>query len=206
MRSIVKVCVGVLAIGAGVVAVTALAEPSATKDEQKKSVGGPVWPEIVKTKKLYAKNDYRGKAAPKFEVEKWLNDEPKREGKVVMIDFWATWCGPCRALIPELNGIQKEFKDDLVVIGVSDEAESKVKGFMEKTTVSYAMAIDTKAKMKNALAVDGIPHVMVVDSKGVVRWQGFPMDRSDPLTGEVLKKIIEADKAQRAGGAEKPKE
>src|SRR5580700_3646190 len=74
------------------------------------------------SKELYA-DDIRGKKAPDFFVEKWLTAEPDRKGKVVLIDFWATWCGPCRKAIPELSAFQEKFKDDLVVIGVSDETE-----------------------------------------------------------------------------------
>lgn len=191
-------------IGAACVAV-ALAQPStgaggstpSTAEKPKSDSPAPAWP-AHKQKRLFAKNDFRGKQAPKFAVERWIGEEPKRDGKVVLIDFWATWCAPCRALIPELNELQSKFKDDLVVVGVSDESYDKVKAFMDKTKVSYPMAIDTKAAMKNALAVDGIPHVMVIDSTGVVRWQGFPQSGEDKLTEAVLKQIIDADKAQRA--------
>src|SRR5882762_2076406 len=79
-------------------------------------------------KKLWAKS-VLGKQAPDFVVEKWLTAEPDRAGKFVMIDFWATWCGPCRKAIPELNAFQKKFAGKLVVIGVSDETEEKVRAF-----------------------------------------------------------------------------
>ncbi len=161
----------------------------------------PQFPKPV-TKKLYATNDFRGKPAPKFEVEKWLNAEPKREGKVLLIDFWATWCSPCRKLVPELEGFKKTFGDDLVVIGVSDEGAETVSKFMSDKSITYPMAIDTKASMKKALGVEGIPHVIIVDSTGVVRWQGFPNENKERLTESIVRQIIEADKAQR----EKPKD
>ena len=147
------------------------------------------------TKKLYAANDLRGKAAPEFAVEKWLTEQPKTEGKVVLVDFWATWCGPCRKLIPELNELQKTFKDDLVVIGVSDEPAQTVQAFLNAQSVEYAMAVDTQGRMKKQLGVQGIPHVMVISSDGVVRWQGFPGSQEDPLTEKTLRRIIQADKA-----------
>lgn len=170
-------------------------------DQTKSAAEPPVKAEFPekKAKKLYAANDFRGKKAPELKVEKWLNEEPDRKGKVVLIDFWATWCPPCRALIPELNDWQKEFKNNLVVIGVSDEPESKVRGFMKSHPVGYAMAVDTRGKesTKGQIGVVGIPHVMVIDSTGVCRWQGFPQSDEDKLTTDVLKQIIAADKKQR---------
>jgi thiol-disulfide isomerase/thioredoxin len=149
----------------------------------------------AKEKKLYAKNDFRGKPAPEFKVESWLNKEPDRKGKVVLIDFWATWCPPCRELVPELEGFKKKFKDDLVVIGVSDEKPETVKKFMDAKKITYSMAIDQSKLMNKALGVEGIPHVMIVDSKGIVRWQGFPGSDEDPLSEAIIQQIIDADKA-----------
>lgn len=77
-------------------------------------------------KKIWAKS-FIHKEAPKLIVEEWLSEEPDTSGKFILIDFWATWCGPCRKVIPELNSFHKEFKDDLIVIGISDEPKYKVK-------------------------------------------------------------------------------
>jgi cytochrome c biogenesis protein CcmG/thiol:disulfide interchange protein DsbE len=151
----------------------------------------PEYPKSVE-KKLYA-DDIRGKKAPVFSVGKWLTDEPDRKGKVVLIDFWATWCPPCRASIPELNEIQAKFKDDLVVIGVSDEDAAKVKEFMTGTKMDYSVAIDKKAKMNNAIHVSGIPHVLIISTDGIVRWQGFPFSAEERLTPEIVKQVIDAD-------------
>ena len=154
------------------------------------------YPAIVTEKTLYAKNDFRGKKAPKFEVEKWLGEAPAMKGKVIVIDFWATWCPPCRELIPEMNEWSKKFSKDVVFIGVSDEKEETVRGFMEKTKFEYHLALDAQKRMSKALGVEGIPHVMVISPDGVVRWQGFPLDDKDKLTPEILEQIVKASKVK----------
>lgn len=167
--------------------------------------GKPAFPE-KKNKKLFATNDYRGRKAPELKVEKWLTPAgkpgaPDTRGKVVLVDYWATWCGPCKRLIPELNQWQREFRGDLVIIGISDEPAARVEEFMKSTRVEYAMAVDTRRNemTKSMIGIAGIPHVMVIDSTGICRWQGFPQLPEDTLTTEVLRQIIAADKAQRAG-------
>ena len=139
-------------------------------------------------KKLWAKSLINQKA-PKFEAEKWLTTVPDTKGKFVLIDFWATWCGPCRKAIPELNAIHKKFGNKLVVIGLSDETEEKVKK-MTEPKMDYFVAIDTKARMKNAVEVKGIPHVIILDPQGVVRWEGYPMLEGFELNEKVVEEIL----------------
>jgi thiol-disulfide isomerase/thioredoxin len=156
----------------------------------------PAWPAHVQ-KKLYGK-DLRGKKAPELVVEEMLTEKPDREGKVVIIDFWATWCPPCREAIPELNEIQQKYKDDVVIIGISDESPDKVKAFMKKTPMKYAQAIDTKKRMSKEVEVAGIPHVLIISTDGVVRWQGYPLSEEERLTENVVKQIVEADPGVKA--------
>jgi len=175
--------------GLGIVAAFVLAVAAAPKGE-------PNYPTIVTEKKLYAKTDFRGKKAPTFVVESWLNKaNPKMTGKVLIVDFWATWCGPCRHLIPEMNDWAKKFARDAVFVGVSDEASDTVSTFMKGTPMNYSVAIDTQKRMSKQLGVEGIPHVMIVSADGVVRWQGFPGSQEDPLTTEKIQQIIDASKA-----------
>ena len=65
----------------------------------------------------------RGQVPPPFVVEKWLTPKPDITGKFVLIDYWATWCGPCRRSIPQLDYFQQKYHDRLVIIGVTDETE-----------------------------------------------------------------------------------
>ena len=143
---------------------------------------------LAEEKKLWAKS-ILGQKAPEFVVEKWLTAEPDIKGKFVLIDFWATWCGPCRKAIPELNAFQRKFGDKLVVIGVSDETAEDVKKLSEPK-VEYASAIDPKGRMKKALEVSGIPHCIIVDPNGIVRWEGFPFLDGHELTEKVVAEIL----------------
>jgi len=156
------------------------------------------YPTSVK-KNLYAGHDLRGLSAPKLTVERWLSGKaPETKGKVVLIDYWATWCPPCRELIPELNDWQKKFKDDLVVIGISDESPEIIAKFMKSTKMAYNVAIDTKETMMKAIDITGIPHVLVITPDHIVRWQGFPKSDEEQLTGKILQQIIDTSKKQTA--------
>lgn len=139
-------------------------------------------------KQIWAKS-FLNQKAPELVVEKWLSAEPARQGKFVLIDFWATWCGPCRKAMPELNTFHKKFGDKLVVIGISDEPEKTVTG-LKKPQIEYFSAIDTKGRMKKQVGVKGIPHVLIIDPNGIVRWEGFPLLDGHELTEAVVKDIL----------------
>jgi thiol-disulfide isomerase/thioredoxin len=116
---------------------------------------------------------FLGKAPPPLKVQKWLTPQPNTKGKFVLIDFWATWCGPCRQSIPHLNDLQAKFKEQLVVIGLSDEAEADVRK-MKSPQIDYAVGIDPAGTMSSAMSVRGIPHAIILDPQGIVRFEGHP--------------------------------
>jgi zinc protease len=139
-------------------------------------------------KKLWAKS-FLNKKAPTIEVEGWITEKPKTEGKFILIDFWATWCGPCIKAIPELNLFSKKFKNDLVVIGLSDEPKEKIQKF-KKEKIEYFSAYDTNRTLYNKFEVKGIPHVVLIDPNGIVKWEGYPFLGKHELTEEVIEKVI----------------
>ena len=108
---------------------------------------------------------------------------------LVVIDFFATWCGPCKKAIPELNHWYEKYGDKLVVIGLSDETEAKVTA-MKQPVISYYSAIDTQKRLKNTYQVSGIPHVVLIDPNGIVRWEGFPFLQNNELTDAVMEDIF----------------
>jgi len=118
----------------------------------------------------------------------------KESGKITVVEFWATWCGPCRQSIPHLTELQKKYKDKNVrIIGISDETEEQVKPFVEKQgeAMDYTVALDQEKKTWAAYAepfgLTGIPHAFVVDAAGTLAWHGHPMDGMD----EVIAKLVE---------------
>ena len=141
--------------------------------------------------------DLRGKQGPEVEVTDWINGEPDLDNKVIVVDFWATWCGPCRASIPHMNDLANAFEDEVVVLGLSAEPSSTLKGFMRRTTMEYTVASDPQRRMTSVVKNRGIPHGLVISPDGIVRWQGHPAS----LTEETLGQIVEASGAGSGSGS-----
>ena len=121
-----------------------------------------------------------------FVVEEWVSEKPDMTGKFKVVEFWGTWCGPCKKSIPHLNELSKKFKDNIVFIGVSDESVAQVKS-MKEPVIEYYSAVDSKDRMKTGiLELKGVPHAVVVDPDGIVCWEGAP----DNLTENVLNNIV----------------
>ena len=140
-------------------------------------------------KKIYAKSILNQKA-PELIVEEWLTKKPDTKGKFVLIDFSSTWCHGCRKSMPELNNFQKEFADKLVIIFITTETAEKVKG-AKGILIETPIAIDTKGRSSKLLEIKGIPHNILIDPKGYVRWEGFPLSKDSELTEDVLVSLFE---------------
>ncbi len=92
-------------------------------------------------------------------------------GQVVMINFWATWCGPCRQEMPLLDAMYRKYKPmGFTIIGVNVEPDSKAaEAFLGKTPVTFPIAFDPDSKVSSMYSVQGMPSSIIVDRKGNVR-------------------------------------
>lgn len=115
-----------------------------------------------------------GAPAPALKVRKWLQAPNKAaadwpSGKVVILEFWATWCGPCVGSIPHLNALAEQFKDKPVqFIAVTDEKENIVQPFLKKTPITAWIGLtkDSIFGETNPYRVYGIPHTVIIDANG----------------------------------------
>jgi len=97
-------------------------------------------------------------------------------GKVVLVNFWATWCPPCRKEMPDLDALFNRFKDQaFVVLAISDEDAAKVSPFIAERKISYPILLDPGRKVTESFKVEGIPKSFVYDRAGKLVAQSIDM-------------------------------
>lgn len=108
-------------------------------------------------------------------------------GKVVLLNFWGTWCGPCRREMPELQAAYERYADDglvIVALAVRDEAEL-VRAFREEFGLTFTLALDEEERISSTYKVPGQPSTFIIDQHGVIQQQHFNL-----LTAEQLEKAL----------------
>ncbi|MCS7470971.1 TlpA family protein disulfide reductase [Stieleria sp. ICT_E10.1] len=143
-----------------------------------------------------------GSKAPALDIEHYFHEDDTRvtqfeDGKVYVVEFWATWCGPCIASMPHLAELQTKHRNDGVqIISVSDETVDEVEALLAKpypgqkasfaeVTAAYTLTTDpdgsTQRDYMEAAGQNGIPTSFIVGKTGVIEWIGHPGELDEPL-------------------------
>jgi peroxiredoxin len=109
------------------------------------------------------------------------------EGKDLLLEFWATWCGPCIPAREKLVRFHDAFSDrGLEIIAISDESPDVVARYLKRYPVPYTVATDEKGRLQEAYGVQGLPRCVLISREGVVRWMGYPSVLRDANVAEYL--------------------
>ncbi|HEY5138085.1 MAG TPA: TlpA disulfide reductase family protein, partial [Methylococcales bacterium] len=144
---------------------------------------------------LYSVISVFGGSGKSFElsVQQWVTQNPptteEMAGNVCVVEFWATWCPPCREQIPHMKKLAKKFEDrNVFFIGLSaDQSVSDVRAFVAKKEINYHIGMDNG--LSDRLGVSGIPTAFVVSHEGKILWSGHP---GDARFEEVLQSAVKA--------------
>lgn len=140
-------------------------------DDQKQSTGDE--------KEVIAQNGIEiGKVAPDFELSKLDGTKVKLsdlKGKKVIVNFWATWCGPCQREMPDMQEFYNKYQKDVEILAVNytasegTDGKEKVRKFAEEKGVTFPILLDTDIKVTTTYKVITIPTSYFVDTKGVIQ-------------------------------------
>ncbi len=145
-----------------------------------------------------------GAPAPPLNIAEWSVGEPIgnfESDQVYVIEFWATWCGPCRTSMPHISQLQEEYGDTVRFVGVTREEPSVVESFLTSEqskgrtwgeAIKYRLAIDeagqTNSAYMRAAGQNGIPTAFIVGKDGIVEWIGHPMQMD-----AAIEKVVNGD-------------
>ena len=149
-------------------------------------------------------------APPELKVSEWIEQQPVRladlRGKVVLIDFWATWCGPCRYTMPKLNALHRKYKDSgLVVLGLTEfeggaegrdmtraEETEYLRRFRRKQGIGYGFGVEDGKETARSYGVVSLPTAVLIDRKGRVRFLAISAsDLEFETLASMVKKLVE---------------
>lgn len=135
-----------------------------------------------------------GQAAPQFTLPSLLQDQPvsltQFSGKVVYVDFWASWCAPCRISFPLLNKLHQKLKDqgfEVVAINL-DENKANAEKFLKDFPVTFPVLRDSKGEWADQYVVESMPTSFIVDKQGVIQHihHGFTSDDINELEKKIV--------------------
>lgn len=137
-------------------------------------------------------------SAPKINITDWVLNKPadtNLEDKFIVLEFWATWCGPCIAAVPHMNELQDAVKqDDLYFISITDESVKKINRVIDRIPFQSIVATDISKETQinfgdGKEGLEAYPMTVLIDNKGKVKWVGEPMQ----LNEDILRKFLSGD-------------
>lgn len=140
-----------------------------------------------------------GQAAPQFTLPALLNDQAttlkQYTGKVIYLDFWASWCAPCRTSFPLLNKLQQKYKEkgfEVVAINL-DEDKANAAKFLKDIPVDFTILRDSSGEWADQYVVESMPTSFIIDKKGVIQniHHGFVSGDIDELDKKVAKLLAD---------------
>ena len=147
---------------------------------------------LLFTFSTYAQESKLGKKSPELAFDKILNFKQSEaslidfKDKVVILDFWAIWCGPCIKSFPHLEELQSKFPNDLQIVTITDDPEERIKRFLDNRKMNLPIVIDEKNELAQIFPHGVIPHTVVIDKSGIIRAITTPSE----ITEELIKRIL----------------
>jgi thiol-disulfide isomerase/thioredoxin len=145
---------------------------------------------------IYAQSNIKvNEKAPKINITDWIENIPNDKNlndKYIVLEFWATWCGPCIAAVPHMNEIQEEFnQNDLYYISITDESIVKVERSLKrikfKSIVVTDLTKETQINFGDGIkGLDEYPLTVLIDKSGIIKWIGEPKNLNTTIMSEFL--------------------
>lgn len=148
-------------------------------------------------------NIHVGQQSPPIHISTWIKNEPQDKNltnKFIVLEFWATWCGPCLAAVSHMNALQEKFKrSDLYFISLTDEPVDKVQRTLNRIDFHSMVVNDLTQKTliqfgNGKDGLDSYPLTVLIDNKGLIRWIGEPQN----LTDQIIQDFLEGNPINRS--------